>query len=146
MDILSKFKENINFLMSDKELTGDELASAIGVSAPMLSRYKNGVHAPSVDFLIKTADYFNCSVDYLLGLEEENGALTFKKCPPINEQMSSLPERFNMSSYAFCRAVKIAESGFYEWKNGNSIPTIHSIVKIAKHFDCRVDFILGRES
>ncbi len=146
MDILSNFTETFKFLISDTDLSGEELAAALGTNPPTLSRYKNGIHAPSIEFLVNVADYFKCSVDYLLGLEEERSFSTFKKCPPIKERMAELPKLFGMSYYAFCRAVKIPESGFYEWKNGNSVPTIQSIVRIAKHFDRRVDFILGRES
>ena len=146
MDILSKFTETLNFLISDNDITGEELAEAVNIPAATISRYRNGVHAPTIDYLIKIADYFNCSVDYLLGLEEENTALTFKKRPPLKEQIALLPKQFNKSYYAFCREAKIPESGFYDWKNGNKTPTVQSIVKIAKYFDRRVDFILGRES
>lgn len=146
MDILSKFTETFNFLISDNDLTGKELAAALNIPAATVSRYRNGIHAPTIDYIIKIADYFNCSVDYLLGLEEENTALTFKRCPPIKEQIAALPKQFKMSYYAFCKQAGITESGFYDWKNGNKTPTIQSIVKIAKFFDRRVDFILGRES
>lgn len=111
-----------------------------------VSRYRKGINTPSVNSIIKFADYFHCSVDFLLGFEEENTKLTFKICPPISKRMAQLPKVLNLSAYAFCREVKISETAFYDWKNESKEPNIYSIIKIAKHFDRRVDYILGRES
>ena len=37
------------------------------MSQGLMNEYKNGVKLPSIQNLIKIADYFDCSVDYLLG-------------------------------------------------------------------------------
>lgn len=146
MDILTKIVENLNYLFSEREITGKQLARELGLTEATVSRYRKGINTPSVSNLIKFADYFNCSVDYLVGNEEENTKLTFKVTPPIPERMAQLPKVFNMSAYTFCREVKISETAFYDWKSASKEPNIYSIIKIAKHFDRRVDFILGRES
>lgn len=146
MDIMSKLVENLNYLISEREITGKQLARELGLTEATLSRYRKGVNTPSISNILKFADYFNCSVDYLIGDEEENAKLTFKVSPPVSERMAQLPALFNMSAYAFCRAVKISETAFYDWKSANKEPNIYSIIKIAKHFDRRVDFILGREN
>lgn len=44
-----------------------ELAVAISADNVQISRYESGVIAPSVDTLVKLADVFQCSTDYLLG-------------------------------------------------------------------------------
>lgn len=146
MDIMPKFVENLNYLISEKEITCKRLSEEIGIREPTICRYRNGINTPSLTNFIKFADYFNCSVDYLIGIEEEKFNQNFKPCPPISERMAALPEVFKMSAYKFCRKVEIPETSFYEWKNGSSEPSIYSILKIAKHFEHSVDFILGRES
>lgn len=146
MDIMTKLVENLNYLISEREITGKQLARELGLTEATLSRYRKGINTPSVSNLVKFADYFNCSIDYLLGLENESTELTFKVSPPISERMAKLPSLFNMSAYAFCREVKISETAFYDWKSASKEPNIYSIIKIAKHFDRRIDFILGRES
>ena len=146
MDIMSKLVETLNFLISEKEIAAKQLARELDMTEATLSRYRKGINTPSVSNLIKFADYFKCSVDYLIGDEEENANLTFKESPDIAARMAQLPKIFNMSAYAFCRKVKIADATYYDWKSGNKEPNIYSIIKIAKYFDRRVDFILGRES
>lgn len=43
------------------------LALALNISQYMVSAYETGRHQPTADMLILIADYFNVSVDYLLG-------------------------------------------------------------------------------
>ncbi|MDE6374027.1 MAG: helix-turn-helix domain-containing protein [Clostridia bacterium] len=46
-----------------------ELANALGVSKQCISNWENDNIQPSVEMLIKLADYFDVSTDYLLGLD-----------------------------------------------------------------------------
>ena len=49
-------------------LSQAKLAKALGeVSQPVIARYETGDFFPSYPILIKIADYFNVSTDYLLG-------------------------------------------------------------------------------
>ncbi|MDE6505598.1 MAG: helix-turn-helix domain-containing protein [Clostridia bacterium] len=144
---LSNFAETLSGLMFEhNNINGKALANTLGIAAPTITRYLRAERTPTVENLVLLADYFNCSVDFLLGLEEQNTALTFKPCPPFSQQLVYLTKYFKLTYYAFYHAVKIPESTFFEWKKGESVPTIDSIKKIADFFDCRVDFILGREN
>lgn len=43
------------------------LAQKIGISSGSLSKWKNSGTLPNGEMLVKIANYFDCSVDYLLG-------------------------------------------------------------------------------
>ena len=45
-----------------------EVAAAIGIGQPMLSRYETGSSKLRVDVAVNSAEYFNVSLEYLLGL------------------------------------------------------------------------------
>ena len=47
--------------------TQREMAERLGVSQPSYIRYENGTAEPSQASLVKIADIFDVSVDYLLG-------------------------------------------------------------------------------
>ena len=143
---LSKFSEILKELLDEENLTGKQLGLNLGIAGPTITRYIQGKFMPSINNLILIADYFNCSTDYLLGIEPDNQNLNFKKCPPFTEQIEFLAKHFSPTFDAFYTKAKIHESTFYEWKNGNSMPTLESIVRIAEAFDCRIDFVLGREN
>lgn len=141
------FTDRLSHLMLvNGELNGKTLAQKLGISPQTVTRYLSMQRTPTCANLILIADYFNRSTDFLLGLEEENPELVFKSCPPFSEQIVFLANYFKKSYRSFFREVKIPESTFFEWKKGESVPTVESIEKIAAHFDCGIDFVLGRES
>lgn len=61
---------NIKDIRVRKGLTQSEVASALGVSSVVYSRYENGKRQPSIDTLIQMADIFGVTVDYLLGRQD----------------------------------------------------------------------------
>lgn len=50
-----------------KHLTAYKVAKETGISQGLMNEYKNGIKLPTVQNLVKIADYLDCSVDYLLG-------------------------------------------------------------------------------
>ena len=59
--------QRIKTLRSENNLTQSDLASILGIAKTTLAAYEQGKNEPSIDTLIKIADYFNISTDYLLG-------------------------------------------------------------------------------
>ena len=49
------------------KLTQRDMAEKLGISQPSYIRYENGSSEPSQENLVKIADIFDVSVDYLLG-------------------------------------------------------------------------------
>lgn len=64
--IMSKFSERFRQLKDEKKLTLKELSEALDVSVPNLSYYMKD-REPSYDILIRIADYFNVTTDWLIG-------------------------------------------------------------------------------
>lgn len=62
--------DNLKKLREAKKLTQTKLSIDLDVSQELISRYEVGTSFPQPNMLIKIAKYFNCSVDYLLGLTE----------------------------------------------------------------------------
>lgn len=68
--------EQIKNLRMDKGLNQVELAKILGVTKQSVSNWENENIMPSVDMLIKIANFFSVSTDYLLGLSEEHALNT----------------------------------------------------------------------
>ena len=49
------------------KMTQKQVADKIGCSAIVYSRYENGVRQPSIETILRLADIFGVTVDYLLG-------------------------------------------------------------------------------
>ena len=57
-------------LRKKKNISQLRLATDLNTTQNTISRYETGEREPGIDELIKIADYFNVSVDYLLGRTE----------------------------------------------------------------------------
>ena len=62
-----KAADHIRFLRKQKGLTQEQLAEAVGVSVAAVSKWEQGQSLPEIPMLIELADFFDCSVDALLG-------------------------------------------------------------------------------
>lgn len=54
-------------LREDKDLTQGNIAELLGISQTVYSRYERGYQAIPVIHLLKLADFYQTSTDYLLG-------------------------------------------------------------------------------
>ena len=86
------FAERLQNLREYNEISRKELASFLNISVSAIGMYERGAREPNIDILIKLANYFNVSLDFLLGREFHNNetkeildALYFKK------QITKLP-------------------------------------------------------
>lgn len=63
--------ENLVRLRAQKGITQEEIASALEVSNKTISKWENGTSDPDLSMLIKLADYYGVSSDFLLGIVPE---------------------------------------------------------------------------
>lgn len=61
------FYKRIKDLREDNDKTQTEIASYLGMKQPQYYRYENGLRDIPSDMLIKLADFYNVSTDYILG-------------------------------------------------------------------------------
>lgn len=57
----------IRDMREDHELHQKEIAATLGINQRVYSRYESGLRTIPVYHLIKLADYYNTSTDFLLG-------------------------------------------------------------------------------
>ncbi len=60
--------ENIKQLRLARNLSQVDLAKALGVTKQSVSNWENNNIQPSIDMLIRLAQFFSVSTDYMLGL------------------------------------------------------------------------------
>lgn len=67
--------ENIRLCRRDKNLTQEQLAEALNVTVGAVSKWESGANTPELETLVRIADFFDLSVDALLGWRLEGGSL-----------------------------------------------------------------------
>ncbi len=61
------FAERLTELRKQYKYTQRQMADILGISQPSYMRYENDTSEPTQENLVKLADAFDVSVDYLLG-------------------------------------------------------------------------------
>lgn len=89
------FAQRLRWLRECKEITQLKMSEFLNLAPPSYHGYESGKNKPPMDTLIKIADYFEVSVDYLLGLTDipERNFIRL-----TDHQQSILAELRNLSS------------------------------------------------
>ena len=59
--------QRLKDLREDKDLRQEDVAEILGISQTVYSRYERGFQTSPVVHLLKLADYYQVSTDYILG-------------------------------------------------------------------------------
>jgi len=59
-------KNNLKFLRKSKGYTQVALQMKTGIEQALLSKFENGERTPPTETLIRLADFYNVSIDYIL--------------------------------------------------------------------------------
>jgi HTH-type transcriptional regulator, competence development regulator len=110
--------ETIAKLRKEKGLSQYELADRLGFSRGKLSNYEQGSRQPDYDTLKKIADYFEVSIDFLLGREEKT-----KAHEDTLEEVNNLVKEYGIEQFGFFDIEK--------WKDLSQ----EDIEEIKKHFE-----------
>lgn len=73
--------EKIKKLRENKNLQQKDLVDYLKIAKSTYSQYESGTRMPSLDIIMKIAEFYNVSIDYLLGHEvvaEETAEYTFE--------------------------------------------------------------------
>lgn len=65
------YRVRMRNLREDNDMTQKEIATVLGTSQTMYARYERGANELPIRHLVRLAEYYNVTVDYLLGLTKE---------------------------------------------------------------------------
>ncbi len=80
---VSDFPRVLTHLRKEAGISQKKAAEALGVSQALLSHYEKGIRECGLLFLVRAADFYGVSVDYLLGrsLEKNGSAILLNEVP-----------------------------------------------------------------
>lgn len=130
---MATFSERLKQLREEKNKTLGQMAEDLNTTKASLSRYENDMRKPKMDFTQEIADYFNVSIDYLLGRTDirqpeknnetiENIRQALEDTPDLLEFFDEMAKRKDLQMFAKqCREL--------------SPSTIKRLMKISKIFE-----------
>lgn len=71
-----EFSRIITLLRKERGITQKKAAAELGVSQALLSHYEKGIRECGLEFVVRIADFYGVSCDYLLGRSPDRSGLT----------------------------------------------------------------------
>lgn len=99
-----QFRTNLKNLIEQRGLLSKDIAEDLNVTRATMSRYLHGVRDPELPYVIKLANYFHVSVDWLLGLTDDN-LIT-------DPEIKDLTERYLLASQDDRKIIKMVLSKY----------------------------------
>lgn len=87
-------------LRKNRGMSQKELSQKLGIAQNTLSQYENELRSPSMSISARMADFFEVSINFLLGLSEEEH-----------------PENHELGSLALCKVTKVTQTSSTEISN-----------------------------
>ena len=82
----STFQRMITLLRKEQGISQKKAAADLGISQALLSHYEKGIRECGLDFVVRVADYYHVSCDYLLGrTADKSGAMIAVDDIPEND-------------------------------------------------------------
>lgn len=97
-DIMN-FYERIKKLMKEKNVTAKQVTQDLHISKNSFTYWKQNRNIPRGDILDLLANYFNCSIDYLLGKSETKEKQAILNEQPVYNDMKLLIEKSSALSH-----------------------------------------------
>lgn len=89
---------NLRLLREEASVSQKYLAEAIGVSQQSINKYENHNIEPDIETLIRIANFFETSVDYLVGHTTVRRKIEKVTAYELNEEERRIIERFRKLS------------------------------------------------
>lgn len=90
--MVTDFPRTLSLLRQEKKLSQKKAAEALGISQALLSHYENGVREPGLSFVVRAADFYGVSCDYLLGrtMSREGAAISVEELGDLSEEKGNV--------------------------------------------------------
>lgn len=145
MTVYNIFIKRLTELMKEYNLTAHSLAKKLGIHHNAVDCWLNAKNLPRFDKLKKLSEFFDCSIDYILGLTDDENKKPFSKNPKTFQyRFIELSKHKGISDIKISKACGVAHSSVSRWRHEGTIPDTNALIKLAELFDCSVEYLLGR--
>ncbi len=143
MAISLLFQKRFNSILEDSDYTRSEICKLIPLSQSTLSNALTYGIIPSTKTLVKIADFFDISINFLLGktdVEEfdKSSSVTFLS------RFETLCSENKVSHYKVANDCLFDKSNISRWVSKGFLPELEILELLCDYFNVSPDYLLGR--
>ena len=119
-------------------LSQEELAEKLNISQKSISKYELGDRKPQYKVLVRMAEYFGVTTDYLLELDGDGNDM-------FGKRIAELRKACDMSQKELGEKLGLSASAIGMYEQGRRDPSNAILIGMEKLFGVTVDYLLGAE-
>ena len=143
-EILGK---RVRDLRTDANISQTTLAEYLGLGKTAVSMLETGQRATSVDVLVRLSEYFDVTIDYLVGKSEfpdYSASEDVIPYPYFPIRLKELREEKGLDIFTVAEMVEETPRNYAGYEEGEVLPRLGVICAIADYFDVSLDYLVGR--
>lgn len=106
--------KNLKLLREEQGISQKKLADAIGTNQQNIHRYETNLYEPDLNTLKLLAEYFNTSIDYLVGITAINRKIEYVDKFELNEEEGIVVENYRKLSIRQKQGISFLLNVFLE--------------------------------
>lgn len=142
-DYRNIFVTRLNELLHEnKEISRLEFSRAIQCDYHAVTNWCDAKFLPSLPSLLKLSKYFNVSIDYLLGISD-NDNFSRNKSESFSNRLKSLMNKKKFTNYSLAKKLDIGQPTVSRWFSRNILPETTTLIKLSNLFGVSIEYLLG---
>ncbi len=144
---MSKFSERLESLLKEKKLSKLEFERLTGIDNSLMCKYVAGYYEPGVENLTIIADFFDCSIDFLCGLDPLYNRYKNVSKPNVDKFIKRYLELLKDKKSNFHKISKdlnFARHSSTRWQQQKIFPVLSILIKLAQYFNVPLEYLIGR--
>lgn len=144
MSLSTIFQKRFNEIIEESDYKRAEIVKLVPISHSTLSNALSYGIIPSVKTLIRVADFFDISINYLLGKIDEEYFEKSSNPTTFHKRFESLCSEKEVTHYKVAADCLFDKSSISKWFSKNFIPELEIIELLCEYFNVSPDYLLGR--
>ena len=130
--------ERLKNIREDHDLSQEQMAKILHVKRPAYSLWELGINIIPLKFLSSFADYFNYSLDYVLGLTNSKDTVLLKKGinrKSIGNNIKNIRIKNNLSQENLANILGVTQACIVRYEKGIIEISTSNLYKLSKTFN-----------
>lgn len=135
-------------IREDNDINQIRMAEILGVSRSAYSLWELGINIISLNYLAFFADYFDYSIDYVLGLtnvRRKNNLIKGFDLKILGNNLKEVRIKNSLSQEDMARILNVTQPCITRYEKGLICISTSNIYKISKEFKISISKLCGKE-
>ena len=134
-------------LREDNDLLQKDVAKILNVTAHTYGEWERGTNDMALANCVKLANFYNTSIDYLLGRTMKNKKISSDyeiDWEVVKERLLIYRKKYKLSQTELGNKVGLPQGTYSNYEIGRFKPTTLKLMNIADFYNISMDYLVGR--